>query len=232
MQRLPATEALILSFPWGRLERDGHFNQEVARGRFKVLGGKGFGFWSHRGGPVPHASDIHSTDEPMASHAWEQASPILREMAGHFHYMDGYDLLHHEDHLTDEEGWKLKPEYIPYRDFSKIPKERWPCLVTEFEGGVRDWDTWYRWRKIPKESPAALLMTYPLSVYQLIVHSLKFTGPKVSDGKEKHLIRITLLGAEVELNFLPLYVLALCRNSVLTLPGSPSLRYFFLTTYS
>lgn len=126
-------------------------------------------------------------------------------MARHFRHLDGYYLLHRQDHSTDEEGWKLKPEFIPYRDFSKIPKERWPCLVTEFEGGVRDWDSWYRWRKLPKDSLTALLMHYSLSIYQLVVHALKFTAPKAGEPKKPQILRIHLLGAEVELKFLPLY---------------------------
>ena len=130
MKRLPQTEAVILSFPWGRLEIDGSFSYEAARGRFDVLGGTGYGFWSHRGGPVPHDSDTES-GEMWSKVAWERATPTMREAAGHFHHLNGYDLLHYDRHLSDEEGWKLKPEYIPYRHLARLPKEWWPCLVTE-----------------------------------------------------------------------------------------------------
>lgn len=133
-----------------------------------------------------------------------RASALARRIAAAFYHLDGYDPLHRKGHLTDEEGWKLKPELIPYRDMANIPEERRPILITDFEGGVFDWDSWYKWRKLPKESPAALLMSFPMSLYQLVTHTLKLTSPDAASPSHRKSLNICLLGAEIELNFVPL----------------------------
>ena len=201
MQHLPEAQQALKSFPWGRIEHDGTFSFDLVRGRFGVLGGTGAGFWSHKGGPVPHQDNgDEATQRALAA----QASPLMRKLAAAFFHLDGHDLLHHAGHLSDEDGWRLAPALIPYRDLDSAPRDRRPMRVTEFTGGVTDWDSWYRWRRLPKRSPAALLMSFPLSVYHLVVDRLKLTSPAaVSPGKRERL-RIFLLGAEVELNFVPL----------------------------
>lgn len=199
MERLPETRALLESFPWGRLEKDYTFSVELARARFNVLGGTGTGFWSFRGGPAVHQNegDGRSTrNDNISIRGFPRTSD--------YQHLDGHDLLHQKTHLTDEKGWRLDPKLIPYRDMSKIPHDRQPCLITEFEGGVKDWDSWYRWRKLPKRSPAALLMSYPLSVYQLLVHVLKLTSLDAGKPHARVALCVHMLGAEVELNYLPL----------------------------
>lgn len=198
MERLPQTQAIIKSFPWGRLESDGSFNSDVARGRFRVLGASGYGYWSHRGGPVPHSE----TDEIDTSSSAPYATGYLKVVNG-FYHLDGKDLTG-KKHLSDEEEWKLSPKFIPYRNFSS-PAAR-PRLVTEFEKGIIDWDSWYRWRNLSKESPAALLMDFPMSIYQMIVNCLELTSPNAGQADKRVGLHIHLLGAEVELNFLPLCV--------------------------
>ncbi|KAK1226856.1 hypothetical protein PQX77_010160 [Marasmius sp. AFHP31] len=200
MQRLPETQAVVKSFPWGRVETDGSFSFDIARGRFKVLGASDHGYWSHRGGPVPHqsAGDLGgmSASVPYAQ--------LMRTMLKSFDHLDGKDLLK-KKHLTDLEGWRLSNRsLIPLRDFSAAPEQR-PVLVTKFEGGVLDWDSWYKWRKLSKGSPAALLMDFPLSVYQMLVHCLKVTSPNSGSPKKRIPLNIHLLGVEVELNYLPLF---------------------------
>jgi hypothetical protein len=45
MEKLPETQAVLKMFPvWGRLEKDGTFSFDLARARFGVLGGIGFGY--------------------------------------------------------------------------------------------------------------------------------------------------------------------------------------------
>lgn len=212
MERLPEAQAVLSSFPWGRLESDYTFNVDLAKGRFRVLGGTGMGFWSQRGGTVAHSETGEGFDE------YKKLRPqVLRRYDESFKHVDGFDLLRHKGHLTDEEGWRLDKELIPYRDFGKVPEERHPVLVTAFEGGVKDWDSWDRWRKLPKRSPAALLMDYPLSVYQLITRTLGLTRPE--DGRPDKRIKLCvhLIGAEVELNYLPLYVSPLSSRRVRSL---------------
>lgn len=197
MLRLPETQAIVQQFPWGRLETDGSFNRDVARGRFKVLGGSDMGFWSHKGGPVPHqnAGPFSSHDDPNGY----QAS--FQQLFQSFNHLDGKDLLK-DKHLSDEAGWKLQSHLIPYRHFSSADKM--PVLVTDFGEPIKDWDSWYRWRKIPKESPAALIMDFPMSVYQLVVNCLEITDATKGSEAKRIPLHIQMLGVEVELNYVPL----------------------------
>ncbi|KDR82444.1 hypothetical protein GALMADRAFT_824344 [Galerina marginata CBS 339.88] len=196
MERMPQTQAIIKSFPWGRLETDGSFSFDIARGRFGVLGASGYGYWSHRGGPVPHSeAGVYGAENSP------YAAEILKMMKS-FDHLDGNQLFG-KKHLSDEEGWKLPPKFIPHRNFSSASTR--PKLVTEFEGGVVDWDSWYRWRKLSKESPAVLLMDYPMSVYQMLVKCLEVTSPKAGREDKRVPLHVHLIGVEVELNYLPLF---------------------------
>lgn len=199
MQKLDETTRIVKQFPWGRLETDGSFSRDIARGRYGVLGGTGTGFWSHKGGPVPHQDGGH---DPHASQARLAQEALMRSMFSGFEHLDGHDLLS-ERHLSDEEGWKLPPRLIPYRDFS-VPERR-PVLVTEFGRPVNDWDSWYTWRKLPKESIAALLMNFPLTVYRLVVDCLEITDARKGSPNRRVPLEIHMLGVEVELNYVPLF---------------------------
>jgi len=200
MQRLDETTRILKQFPWGRLESDGSFNREIARGRYKVLGGTGMGFWSHKGGPVPHQDRGF---DPNASKSRTDQEALIRSMFVGFEHLDGADLLL-EKHLSDEEGWKLPTRLIPYRDLSVA--ERRPVLVTEFGKPVDDWDSWYMWRKLPKDSIAALIMSFPLTVYHLVVDCLEITDPRKGSSNGRVPLLIHMLGVEVELNYIPLCV--------------------------
>lgn len=71
-------------------------------------------------------------------------------------------------------------------------------------GEVKDWKSWYDWRGLSLESPAALLMDAPLSTYHLLVNILKVADPS---GAKPQTLNVHYLGVEIELNFLPLCVL-------------------------
>lgn len=189
MENLPQTQAIVKAFPWGRLETDGTFSFDIARGRFGVLGGSGYGYWSHRGS-VPE-----SVSSPYVAGS--------RKFQNSFEHMDGEDLIG-KNRLLDEEGWKLPSNLIPYLNLSS-PSVR-PELVTKFEQGIVDWDSWYRWRNLTKESSAALLMNFPLSVYHMVVNCLEVTSPHAGRPDKRVNLTLHLLGTEVELNFLPLCV--------------------------
>ncbi|VDB83309.1 unnamed protein product [Peniophora sp. CBMAI 1063] len=191
MLRLPDTQAAIRQFPWGRIEPDGTFNLSVAKARFNVFGGTGMGFWSHRISRSSHQDERYLGGES-------------KKTLGARH-LDGYDLLQRSTHLDDKSGWKLEPDLTPFRDLSAIGEDKRPVLITEFEEGVRDWSSWYGWRKLPLKSPAALLMDYPLSAYWLLTHTLGLTNA-LSGAPEKRIpLSVHVLGVEVELNFIPLY---------------------------
>lgn len=198
MERLPQTQELVASFPWGRLESDGSFNFDIARGRFDVLGGSDYGFWSHRGGPSPHANP-GSFGGSLAKSPY---TAQLMELLKGFDHLDGKDLLK-QKHLTDLEGWKLPPHLVPFRNFS-TPKAKRPVLVTDFSQGITDWDGWYSWRGLSKGSPAALLMSFPMSIYQLLVHCLNVTDPGLGCPDNRISLEVHMIGLEVELNYLPM----------------------------
>ncbi|KAJ7498622.1 hypothetical protein FB451DRAFT_1014746, partial [Mycena latifolia] len=191
MLKVPEVEAILRQFPWGRIERDGTFSVDVARGRFNVLGGKGFGFWSHRGGPIAH---LPTGSIVEAIHKGGSYGKMVEQMAKLYDYLDGSPLLDAK-HLTDRDGWKLEPELIPFHTFSSL----WapPRLASKVE--IKDWDSWYSWRRLPKESPAALLLNFPMSVYWLLVDTLNIADPKAGSPAS------VKLQFQVELNFLPLF---------------------------
>ncbi|KAK7472192.1 hypothetical protein VKT23_000314 [Stygiomarasmius scandens] len=195
MLRLPDAQAVVKQFPWGRLEKDGTFNRDIARGRFGVYGND-VGFWSDKGGHAPHRRRGSRGPSSYVD------SSLLTQIFGESDFLDGKDLLK-TDHLNDEEGWKLPSDLIPYRNFANADKR--PTLVTEFGEPVKDWNSWYRWRKLPKDSPAVLLMDYPLSVYQLVTECLKITHAKKGSPVKRVPLHIQMLGVEVELNYLPLF---------------------------
>ena len=66
------------------------------------------------------------------------------------------------------------------------------------------------WAVLAMDSPAALLIDFPLSVYQLVVNCLRVTNAKKGSPDRRIPVHIQMLGVEVELNHLPLYV---CYNS-------------------
>jgi hypothetical protein len=196
MRRVADAQAILRQFPWGRLEKDGGFAKDIALARFGVLGND-MGFWSHKVGPVPHQKQGRSV---MTSTGY---GPSHAKFFAKFDHLDGKDLLKNK-HLTDEEGWKLPSNLIPYRVFDGPRTEKRPVLVTDFGELVKDWDSWYRWRKIPKESPAALLMSFPLTVYHLIVNCLQVSNPMRGRPETRVPLHIHMLGVELELNYLPL----------------------------
>ncbi|GJE89312.1 zinc finger MYND domain-containing protein [Phanerochaete sordida] len=201
MERLPAFQAETVSFPWGRLELDGMFNFDIARARFDVLGGTGTGFWSHCGGVAPHRQrETRAVMHPRKK--LPRGLDVLRQELAH---VDGADLFLHDRHLSDEEGWKLAPEFVPFRDLARMPEARRPQMVASYARGVSDWDSWHEWRKLPKASPAALLMTYPLSVYHMLTGVLELTTPTSGLPNNRVSMCVHLLGVEVELNYLPIF---------------------------
>ncbi|KAF7789265.1 hypothetical protein EIP86_000206 [Pleurotus ostreatoroseus] len=199
MQRLPEFRAILEQFPWGRFEKDNTFIEDVARGRFNVLGGTGTGFWSHRGGPIPHLPGAEMENLLIGTNPTQRR--MMEMLLKTFAHLDGAALLEPR-HLTDRDGWRLEPEFVPYHHFTSLWEP--PRLATKVD--VKDWDGWYRWRRLPKESPAALLMTFPISIYWMLAEVLKVADPKrtVLEGERIPLV-VHYIGAEVELNYLPLF---------------------------
>jgi hypothetical protein len=193
MLRLPETQAILKQFPWGRLEKDGTFNEDIARARFNVYGSSNMGFWSQRDGPISHADERLPDGVPLQLKA---RYAMLKKVYTH---IDGIDLLR-KGHLGDQDGWKLEMELIPFRTFSSL----WTPPRLASKATIVDWESWYKWRRLPLESPAALLMTFPMSVYWLLVHVLQVTTPQAGDPDHRKDLTVHMLGVECEMNFLPM----------------------------
>ncbi|KIJ68239.1 hypothetical protein HYDPIDRAFT_81640 [Hydnomerulius pinastri MD-312] len=190
MQKVSQVQAILKLFPWGKLESDGTFAEPFIRAMYGVLGAEGFGYWSTSGGNIPHQvqPNTRGMDDP---------GPFrVGAVEG---YQDGYLLLLSQ--LPDEKaGWKLEDKLVPKLHFESGSE---PVIASS--ANVVDWKSWYQWRGLPLESPVALLMHYPLSVYQLLVHILHVTSPTRNTPENRQALNVHYLGAEVELNMIPLF---------------------------
>ncbi|KAL8290425.1 hypothetical protein RQP46_002683 [Phenoliferia psychrophenolica] len=187
MKRLPQLQSIIRLFPWGRVELDGSTSHDLALARYAVLGCTlDFGYWARPGGVASH--DLGRASNPLVSGD--------KDYPGH-----GAILLRQ---LPNERvAWKLEGnKMIPRLFFDdevlapSVPRD-----------SVVDWESWYKWRKISLQSPVALLMDYPMSVYQLLVHVLGVVPVENLRAfpAERQKLLVHYLGAELELNFIPIF---------------------------
>ncbi|KAG1739666.1 hypothetical protein EDB19DRAFT_1978047 [Suillus lakei] len=182
MEKVPQVQALLKQFPWGRIETDGTFAEPLIRAYYNVLGAEGFSYWSIYGGSNAHLQQPSNTSDPSEALRVEDTKGF------------GHDcMLLSNKLLTDETGWKLGKRLIPRLVF-ELGTE--PELASKAD--IVDWDSWYRWRNLPKESPAALLLHYPLTVYQLLVNVLYVAGPKRNSPESRQALNVHYIGAEVE----------------------------------
>ncbi|KAL4069501.1 hypothetical protein J3A83DRAFT_3572948 [Scleroderma citrinum] len=190
MEKVPLVQAILKQFPWGRVEKDGTFADQFIYAYFGVLGHEGFGYWSIPGGNIPHVDNPDAIGSTIPN-------PI--KVAPQQGYQHGYMLLFNE-HLDEKAGWKLEERLIPKLQFDSGTE---PAIASSVQ--VTDWKSWYQWRNLPLESPAALLMHYPLTVYQLLVPVLHLTSPSRNSAERRQTLNVHYLGPEVELNMLPLF---------------------------
>ncbi|KAK4701511.1 hypothetical protein P7C70_g4716, partial [Phenoliferia sp. Uapishka_3] len=191
MKRLPALHNIINTFPWGRIESDGHTLHDLVLARHNILGPSvaGFGYWAKPGGLGAH-DEIRFSLSPARGGSGDKSYP------GH-----GVILL---SQLPNERvSWKLSGNKM-------IPRLYFDNEVTPPKlpgSSIVDWKSWYEWRGLSLKSPVSLIMDYPMSVYWLLVHVLKVL-PLESLAKvptERRKLSIHYLGAERELNFLPIF---------------------------
>ena len=107
-----------------------------------------------------------------------------------------------DDELGAAEGKVKDRAQVPLYSFEGADSERVPTMVDP-EKDLKDWASWYAWRKLPMASPAALLMSFPLSVYQLLARVLALVATDSSPEKRQKL-EVHYLGVERELNIVPL----------------------------
>ncbi|KAL6303860.1 hypothetical protein BKA93DRAFT_734251 [Sparassis latifolia] len=200
MKRIPYFTSVLRQFPWARIEPDGTCSHDVLKARLGVLGsGISFGYWSVPGGLQPHDDSTASRGEPDS-----EAKKLLRvrRTEGYVHG----DVLRDEAWPTDVDMWKIKDKVdangslVPRLFFSD---EFMPPVRVE-RGQVYDWKSWYEWRGLSMASPASLLMDYPMTVYHLLTDILHVVNDDATVEKRQAL-EVHYIGAEVELNFLPLF---------------------------
>ncbi|KDQ11803.1 hypothetical protein BOTBODRAFT_113878 [Botryobasidium botryosum FD-172 SS1] len=204
MKRVPEFQAVLKQFPWARIEPDGSFSHDVLRARHGVLGsGLAFGYWSVPRGMQSHGASA-SNMQAMQNLLKLNPRDLLRQMqtrAPTKPYVYGEVLLGSE-WPTDVEGWNMKDHeaYVPRLFFTdEVPPPERPR-----PGQIKDWMSWYAWRGLSLESPVALLMDFPLSVYHLLVDILKVVRPDNGPGKRQSL-DVHYIGTEIELNYLPIF---------------------------
>ncbi|KAH7883767.1 hypothetical protein F5I97DRAFT_1930004 [Phlebopus sp. FC_14] len=190
MQRVPQVQAILKQFPWGKLESDGTFAEPFIRAYYGVLGAEGFGYWSTSGGTMPHQ---------LQPSVLKQGPTGPFSVSADASYQDGYLLLL-DQHLDENAGWKLEDRLIPKLHFKNNSE---PVIASSVN--VVDWKSWYEWRGLPMESPAALLMHYPLSTYHLLLHVLHVTHPARNSPAGRQTLNVHYLGPEAELNMLPIF---------------------------
>lgn len=107
-----------------------------------------------------------------------------------------------DNHPDEKTGWKLPDDEIPWLTFDDSRKM--PSFPPAFED---NWKSYYEWRGLPLKSPAALLLHWPLSVYR-ILEKLKLTPDPTrrTIGGDRESLLVHYIGAEEELDYLPMYV--------------------------
>ncbi|KAJ7036262.1 hypothetical protein C8F04DRAFT_954028 [Mycena alexandri] len=197
MPQLPYFQAQLTQFPWGRLERDGTFSRKFLQARFDVLDAdyRKAGFWA-----VPERATPHDkNNDPLYSGAAQPFTQSIDDpnLRGYTH---GAMMLA-EEWPSDVEGWKLQDEaLVPHIFFTA----QFPPPPRPRPGQVRDWKSWYEWRGLSLESPAAVLMDHVLTTYYLLTETLKVVDLQHSSN-ERQVVDVHYLGMETELNYLPLF---------------------------
>ncbi|KAF8144672.1 hypothetical protein K438DRAFT_1922363 [Mycena galopus ATCC 62051] len=198
MPRLPYFQAQLSQFPWGRLERDGTFSNEFLRARFDVLDSdyRKAGFWA-----VPERFNPHDISDDLVLSSAPQPFMQPKDIRNLKGYAHGAMMLALEEWPSDVEGWKLQDEVlIPHIFFT----DQFPPPARPRPGQVKDWKSWYDWRGLSLESPAAVLMDHILTTYYLLTETLKVVDLQ-RPLKERQVVDVHYLGAETELNYLPLF---------------------------
>jgi hypothetical protein len=97
--------------------------------------------------------------------------------------------------LTERPGWRLSDKETPWLDFSFGGK---PPKLASFE---HNWASYYEWWGLPIESPAALLLHWPLTVYRLLTIAGVIPMPSSETRRQ---LTVHMLGIEKEMDFLPM----------------------------
>lgn len=99
----------------------------------------------------------------------------------------------------DRDGWKLPDEETPRLHFDDDHKP--PAFPPKFED---NWKSYYEWRGLSLNSPAALLLHWPLTIYHLL-NQLKLVLPGTGNtNSERKSLLLHYVGVQEELDYLPM----------------------------
>jgi len=121
----------------------------------------------------------------------ESSAAMKIDLDRRFSYLDGFALETHllppERPVTTDDVEKSQQTYDPVSNILAF----------------NSWEEYYALREIPLESPVALLLTFPLTVYYAL---LKHGCVPITVAKMLHRqLRVHLIGIEKELNFIDLF---------------------------
>ncbi|KAF8198353.1 hypothetical protein K438DRAFT_1967095 [Mycena galopus ATCC 62051] len=190
MEQWPVVTAIQQLFPWSANMKDPRKTLWIPNQIELLLGLKGEdaakGYW--REPAIDNA--IHDSEAPFRTlspayicHGSVFLEPVLP---------------------SHTEAWKLPSVHIPHLDFeSPESKSRMPALHDN--NLVRDWASYYTWRKLDRKSPVALRMDIVLTVYYLLTEVLGVVDTSKAAMKSRRTLKIHFIGAEKELNVIPLF---------------------------
>ncbi|KAF8584978.1 hypothetical protein K439DRAFT_1410528 [Ramaria rubella] len=119
------------------------------------------------------------------------------------HGLDSYEwgvALLRPDLPDEKTGWMLPDAEIPWLKFDE--NLRPPPFPPKFE---HTWRSYYEWRGLPLSSPAALLLHWPLSIYQLLTKLRLVPNLSETKSEERHKLLLHYVGVEEELDYLPVF---------------------------
>ncbi|KAK0440765.1 hypothetical protein EV421DRAFT_762322 [Armillaria borealis] len=98
----------------------------------------------------------------------------------------------------EKAGWKLPDDEIPWL---KDARMKVPAFPATFEDS---WKGYYEWRQLPLDSPAALLLHWPMSMF-MCLRELGFVEevPKLDAPRRE--LRVHCVGAAREMTVIPLF---------------------------
>ncbi|KAK6992262.1 zinc finger MYND domain-containing protein 15 [Favolaschia claudopus] len=99
--------------------------------------------------------------------------------------------------LSEEQGWQLAKKFIPTLALQN--SDKCPSFPPKFES---NWTSYYEWRGLPIESPAAMLLHWPLSVYACLKEL--DLGPQIATGPRQKLT-VFYVGAREEVHYIPVF---------------------------
>lgn len=95
--------------------------------------------------------------------------------------------------LTEVEGWRLPPQQIPSLELEN--SDNCPDFPPAFED---TWKSYFKWRRLPMASPAAMRLHWPMSVYACM-KELGFVDLEI---RERRRLTVFYVGARVRIVFL------------------------------